>query len=101
MLTSDHKQKRIEWAKKHINDNWNKTLFSDETSFQLFRNTIKQWYKGARPIRPIPKDRRKRGGFCVKDETSLFSYRHIMDPTYSTQILDLHLPTVSYILNSI
>jgi len=47
MLTSDHKQKRIEWAKKHINDNWNKTLFSDETSFQLFRNTIKQWYKGA------------------------------------------------------
>ena len=56
MLTSDHKQKRIEWAKKYIDDNWNKTLFGDETSFQLFRNTIKQWYKGARPIRPIPKD---------------------------------------------
>ena len=37
MLTSDHKKKRIEWAKKHIDDNWNKTLFSDETSLQLFR----------------------------------------------------------------
>jgi len=46
MLTTNHKLKRIEWAKKHLNDDWNNTLFSDETAFQLFRNTLERWYKG-------------------------------------------------------
>ena len=55
MLTSAHKERRVKWARAHLDDNWNKTLFSDETAFQLFQNTIKQWYKGACPIRPIPK----------------------------------------------
>ena len=36
MLTATHKQKRVEWAQKHINDDWSTTLFSDETAFQLF-----------------------------------------------------------------
>ena len=69
MLTPVHKQKRVEWAQKHKDDNWKKTLFSDETAFQLFRNTIKHYYKNARPIRPMPKDRNEIfawGGFCVK-----------------------------------
>ncbi|SRR6266498_1623953 len=36
MLTDIHKQKHIEWAQQHLNDDWNRTLFSDETAFQLF-----------------------------------------------------------------
>ncbi len=36
MLTDIYKQKRIEWVQQHLNDNWNQTLFSDETAFQLF-----------------------------------------------------------------
>ncbi|CAG8549883.1 1904_t:CDS:2 [Rhizophagus irregularis] len=32
----------------------------DETTFQLFRNTIKYWHKGPSPIRPLPKNRQKR-----------------------------------------
>jgi len=59
MLTDVHKQKRIEWARKHINDRWQKTLFTDETAFQLFRNTVERWYKGERPVRLMPKDRTK------------------------------------------
>ncbi|GBB89473.1 hypothetical protein RclHR1_16170005 [Rhizophagus clarus] len=59
MLTAVHKQKRIRWAQKHLNDNWNQTLFSDETAFQLFQNTVQCWYKGVRPIRSMPKDRQK------------------------------------------
>ena len=42
MLTTAHKEARVIWAKKHLDDNWKKTLFSDETAFQLFRNTITQ-----------------------------------------------------------
>jgi hypothetical protein len=41
MLTDGHKAKRVEWAKEHLNDSWEKTLFSDETAFSLFRNTVK------------------------------------------------------------
>ena len=60
--------------KKHLNDNWNKTVFTDETAFQLFRNTIERLYKGKRPVRRIPKDRTKIfawGGFLIKGKTSL------------------------------
>jgi hypothetical protein len=46
-----------------------KTLFTDETAFQLFRNTIERWYKDKRPVRRVPKDRRKIfawGGFVPR-----------------------------------
>ena len=68
MLTSDHKQKHIEWPKKHIDDNWNKTLCSDsdETSFQLFCNTI---------------------GWIL--HKSLFCFRQIIDAKYDTEILKI------------
>jgi len=45
MLTDGHKQKRVEWAQKHLNDDWSHTVFSDETAFQLFRNTVECWHK--------------------------------------------------------
>jgi len=86
-----------------LNDNWKKTLFSDETAFQLFRNTIKHWYKGARPIRPMPKDRNKIfawGGFCVKGTTSLFCFRRIMDGKFYTEILEKHIPEVRSMLGN-
>ena len=34
-------------------------MFTDETAFQLFRNTVERWYKGERPVRRLPKDRTK------------------------------------------
>ena len=74
MLIKAHKEIRITWTKNHLHVNWKRTIFTDETSFQLFRNTIKHWHKGVRPIRPMPKDRRKImawGGFCAKGKTSL------------------------------
>lgn len=40
MLTRSHKEKRVEWAQRHINDDWNRTVFTDETSFWLFGNTV-------------------------------------------------------------
>ena len=56
MLTADQKANRVAWATNHLNDQWERTLFS---AFQLFRNTISVWYKGPRPIRPLPKNRQK------------------------------------------
>ncbi|CAF1253589.1 unnamed protein product [Rotaria magnacalcarata] len=47
MLTEEHKERRVEWAKEHLNDDWKATIFTDESSFQLFRNTIRRWSKCA------------------------------------------------------
>jgi hypothetical protein len=101
MLTPVHNQKRVEWAQKHKDDDWKKTLFSDEMAFQLFRNTIRHWYKNARPIRPVPKDRNKIfawGGFCIRGTTSLFCFRRIMDGKFYTEILERQLPEVRRML---
>ena len=42
MLTQEQKEHRVKWAKEHLNDNWKSTVFTDESSFQLFRNTIRR-----------------------------------------------------------
>lgn len=101
MLTEVHKQKRVEWAQKYRNKHWNRVLFSDETAFQLFRNTVERWYKDVLPIRPMPKDRRKIfawGGFCVMGKTSLFCFRQTMDAELYVKILEKHLPEINRML---
>jgi transposase len=101
MLTADHKRKRIEWAQKHLNDDWSDTIFTDETAFQLFRNTLERWYKGQRPIRPMPKDRTKIfawGGFCLEGKTSLYCFSEIMDAEFYVDILRRQLPEIEDLL---
>jgi transposase len=98
MLTAAQKQRRVEWAKKHLKNNWKKTLFTDETAFQLFRNTVERWHKeGERPIRCIPKDRTKIfawGGFCRNGKTSLFCFSQIMNVEFYVDILHQHIHEV-------
>lgn len=101
MLTLQHKEKRVEWAKKHLNDNWNKTFFSDETAFQLFRNTIGQWHKGPKPVRRIPKDRRKIfawGGFCKAGKVNLFCFRRTMNAEFYVDILKNNIAGINALL---
>ena len=40
MLTTEQKQNRVEWTKKHQEDDQNRAVFTDKSSFQLFRNTV-------------------------------------------------------------
>jgi transposase len=101
MLTLLQKEKRVDWAKRHLNDDWNKTLFTDETAFQLFRNTVGQWYKGARPIRRVPKNRRKIfawGGFSKKGKTDLFCFREIMTAEFYVGILKKNIEGIKGML---
>jgi transposase len=97
MLTSNHKIKRVEWAQKYLNSRWYNTLFTDETAFQLFRNTIQLWHKDERPTRCMPKDRTKVmawGGFCKGGTTSLHCFQTIMTGDYYVEILQNHLPQI-------
>lgn len=101
MLTTAHKEARVQWAQKHLHDRWNRTFFSDETAFQLFRNTIRVWYKGARPLRRIPKDRTKImawGGFWAGGKSSLFCFKEVMNAEFYVRILDNHIPEVKEML---
>ncbi|CAG8527274.1 10134_t:CDS:2 [Gigaspora margarita] len=62
ILTKNHIKARIAWAEKYLNDNWKYTVFSNETCFRLFRNTIQYWHKEKHPVRKIPKKEQK---ICV------------------------------------
>jgi hypothetical protein len=60
ILTEDQKQKRVEWAHCHKHDDWSRTTFSDKTSVQLFRNTVRRWSKHpAGEVKRVPKYRQK------------------------------------------
>ncbi len=60
MLTQAQKDARVQWAIRHKNDNWNRTIFTDETSYQLFRNTIRRCSKNPKAeVKRIPKNRQK------------------------------------------
>ena len=60
MLTTAQKLHRIQWSKAHMNDDWTRTVFTDESSFQLFRNTIRRWSKTLeKEVKRKPKNRQK------------------------------------------
>ena len=43
MLTQEQKHARVQWATQHEDDDLSRTIFTDETCYQLFRNTIRRW----------------------------------------------------------
>ncbi|CAG8807247.1 9315_t:CDS:2, partial [Racocetra persica] len=103
MLTEKHIQQRINWVKKYLNHNWDQTVFSDETAFSLFRDTVEYWYKDKQPIRKIPKEKKKFlawGAFWSKSQTSLYCFRRIMDAPFYVNILENHFPEIRSALGS-
>lgn len=56
-LTQPARDRRVEWALAHRHQNWKKVIFSDETTFQMFRNTIRVFHKKENlpPQKPMPK----------------------------------------------
>lgn len=43
LLKEDHRKKRLQWAKKHKNFDWNRVVFTDESTFQLYTSKKKVW----------------------------------------------------------
>ena len=92
MLTPEQNERRVQWVRAHINDDWNWTVFSDETCFQLFRNTVRRWSKFLqREWKRISKNRPNVmvwGVLSIKGQISCHSFRRIMDGPYYVQILE-------------
>jgi transposase len=95
MLTQRHIEMRKAWAEAHLHDNWGRTIFTDETAFDLFRNKVRRWHKsGAKPIRRLPKSRQKVmawGGISRKGKTPFFCFTEIMDGPFYVNILQTQL----------
>jgi hypothetical protein len=90
ILTSDEKERRVKWAKKHKNDD-----FTDESSFQLFRNTIRRWTKiPNKEFKCSPKKRQKVhvwGAISVKGILTCHTFRCNLDGPYYVSILEDYL----------
>jgi transposase len=60
LLTSQQKQKRIDWCKEHQGFDWKKVWFSDETYIEVNHTSTPVWHKkGQRPTVAKPKFRVK------------------------------------------
>lgn len=97
-LTESQKLKRLEWAKKYINFNWSKVLFSDEATIYL-DNSGKCWYLiGHRKINRTTKCIIKRNiwGFITLDfglcDYKIFEYN--LNANKYENILIEHLVTI-------
>ncbi|CAF1522928.1 unnamed protein product, partial [Rotaria sordida] len=94
-LTPEHKERRVQWAKQHLNDNWESTVFTDESTFQLFRNTIRRWSKNpTEEKKRILKNRQKVHvwvSISSHGKVGFHSFQNIMDSDYYIEILENNL----------
>ena len=92
MLTQEQNHARVRWAIQHKDDDWSRTRFTDETCYQLFRNTIRRWSQNlSTEVKRIPKNKQKimvwGGGGCIsiKDIIGYHSFKTIKDGSYYVQ----------------
>ena len=80
---------------KHKNDDWNQTVFFDESYFQLFRNTVRRWSKT--PQKELKRIRKKKqkvmvcGAIRTKGKISCYTFRSNMNAPFYIKILQNHL----------
>ena len=95
MLTQEQKHARVQWAIQHKDDDWSRTIFTDETCYQLFRNTIRRWSRNpSTEVKRILKNKQKimvRGGISIKGLIGSHSFKIMMDSPCYVQILQDHL----------
>src|SRR6266542_4642470 len=86
----------VEFAMKYQGQNWNQVVFSDETTFQMFQNTQKVFYKAGTqpPQKPMVKHLYKVhawGAFSAKGQVGFLLFTGIMDSTFYREILNENL----------
>src|SRR5215468_3189570 len=95
MLTDSQRVARLKWALAHRDDDWNKTIYSDETSIQLFRNKVRRWSKApGAEVKRVPKNRQKLmvwGAISSRGTIGLCTFRGITDAKRYIHILSKNL----------
>jgi len=93
LLQPIHIHKRLEWAQNHAQDTWSTTNFSDETTFQMFRNTQLVRYRrgNSRPCRSMVKHPHKVhawGAFTAQGPVALFLFTGNLNAQRYCEILE-------------
>jgi len=95
MLTKKYIEARLNWAKSHVNMDWSRVFFSDESFVQLCSNMVKLWTKNSKQREnPQNKDRTKVmfwGGFSLNEKSQLEFIDGRMTGTVYRGILEKHI----------
>ena len=93
LIRDVNKQKRLEWALQHQNDNFETVIFSDEASIRIETHRLRCYHiKGEQPKpKPRPKHPAKVhawAGISKQGATSIAIFTAIMDANFYLSILD-------------
>lgn len=96
LLKPIHIEARMQWAIRHAKDRWSQTIFSDESTFQMFRNTKLVRYRlgDPRPQRPMVKHPYKVhvwAAFSEKGPVGFHLFTETMNAQKYCEILEQHL----------
>ena len=96
LLTAKQRERRVEWAIAHARQNWKTVVFSDESTFQMFRNTMPAFYKVGTdiPQKGVPKHPAKVhvwGAFSARGTIGFHMFTQNMDGPLYREILSNHL----------
>ena len=99
VLSTRNKQLRLNWARKHLNDPFDDTVFTDEKSFFLFKQQRTAWIKiGAKvPFRTQPPHAPRvqvLGGISRRGRTPLVIYKGWLNARQHRENLDSLVPAV-------
>lgn len=92
MMTNLHVEKRIKFAKKNEDIDWDSVIFSDESSFQLRSNVVKFWTKKGCP-QILEKNKFEPkimvwGAISAAGKSKLFVVKGIMNSVKYTGVID-------------
>ncbi|GBC30722.2 IS630 family transposase [Rhizophagus irregularis DAOM 181602=DAOM 197198] len=101
LLKESHVEARLQWALNHIQDDWTHTIFSDESTFQTFRNTQIVRYKAGNPhpVHPMVKHPYKVhvwGAFCRQGPIGVALFTENMNSAKYREILQSQLLPNAY-----
>ncbi|CAB4475153.1 unnamed protein product [Rhizophagus irregularis] len=101
LLKESHVEARLQWALNHIQDDWTHKIFSNESTFQTFRNTQIVRYKAGNPhpVHPMVKHPYKVhvcGAFCRQGLIGVALFTENMNSAKYREILQSQLLPNTY-----
>jgi len=101
LLKANQVEARLQWALNHTQDDWSHTIFSDESTFQTFRNTQLVRYKAGNPhpTHPMVKHPYKVqvwSAFCREGPIGVALFTGIMNSAKYCEILQSYLLPNAY-----
>jgi transposase len=94
-LTLAQRQQRVAFCQQHLDDDWSRTVFTDESSFMFHRDRAPRWSSGGKPAKvphsKFPKTVMIWGGISVMGKTTLAIVRGSVNQHRYQDILHEHL----------